>query len=235
MRQTLVSILVVVIVMFQTPVWAQLVESASGPNAVAITGVRDLFRIDLGGGTVAGGGGTAGGDGRRACEGGEQAREAEEQSRGDQQVAAGEGRARVQIGVELGAQDYGANGYLDTRNAVPLLVFQQPGSNALATADHVRATIDELSQQFPQGLKYDIVYDPTRFISESVREVVKTILAAVALVVIVVIVFLQTWRACASGSSLPTSAPFSSIAICPATKIRRLPRAAMPCEYGKGS
>ena len=97
--------------------------------------------------------------------------------------------------VELGAQDYGANGYLDTRNAVPMLVFQQPGSNALATADHVRATMQELSQQFPQGLKYDIVYDPTRFIAESVREVVKTILAAVALVVVVVIVFLQTWRA----------------------------------------
>jgi multidrug efflux pump len=97
--------------------------------------------------------------------------------------------------VELGAQDYGANGYLDTRNAVPLLVYQQPGSNALATADKVRSTIQELSQQFPQGLKYDIVYDPTRFIAESVREVVKTILAAVALVVVVVIVFLQTWRA----------------------------------------
>ena len=97
--------------------------------------------------------------------------------------------------VELGAQDYGANGYLDTRNAVPLLVFQQPGTNALATADHVRATMQELSQQFPQGLKYDIVYDPTRFIAESVQEVVKTILAAVALVVVVVILFLQTWRA----------------------------------------
>jgi hydrophobe/amphiphile efflux-1 (HAE1) family protein len=97
--------------------------------------------------------------------------------------------------VELGAQDYGANGYLDTRNAVPLLVFQQPGSNALATADHVRATMQELSQPFPQGLEYDIVYDPTRFIAESVREVVKTILAAVALVVVVVILFLQTWRA----------------------------------------
>jgi len=97
--------------------------------------------------------------------------------------------------VELGAQDYGANGYLDTRNAVPLLIFQQPGTNALATADHVRSTMQELSQQFPQGLKYDIVYDPTRFIAESVREVVKTILAAVALVVVVVILFLQTWRA----------------------------------------
>ncbi|HEX7968912.1 MAG TPA: efflux RND transporter permease subunit, partial [Stellaceae bacterium] len=97
--------------------------------------------------------------------------------------------------VELGAQDYGANGYLDTRNAVPMLVFQQPGSNALATADHVRATMQELSQRFPQGLKYDIVYDPTRFIAESVREVVKTIVAAVALVVVVVILFLQTWRA----------------------------------------
>jgi hydrophobe/amphiphile efflux-1 (HAE1) family protein len=97
--------------------------------------------------------------------------------------------------VELGAQDYGANGYLDSRNAVPMLIYQQPGSNALATANNVRATIEELSQHFPQGLKYDIVYDPTRFIAESVREVVKTIIAAVALVVVVVILFLQTWRA----------------------------------------
>jgi hydrophobe/amphiphile efflux-1 (HAE1) family protein len=110
----------------------------------------------------------------------------------------GEGRVtRVRdLGrVELGAQDYGANGYLDTRNAVPMLVYQQPGSNALATADRVRATVEELSQHFPPGLKYDIVYDPTRFIAESVREVVKTIFGAVGLVVVVVILFLQTWRA----------------------------------------
>jgi hydrophobe/amphiphile efflux-1 (HAE1) family protein len=97
--------------------------------------------------------------------------------------------------VELGAQDYGANGYLDTLNAVPLLVYQQPGSNALATAQNIRATMARVARDFPQGLRYDIVYDTTLFISQSVHEVVKTILEAVGLVVVVVIVFLQTWRA----------------------------------------
>ncbi len=97
--------------------------------------------------------------------------------------------------VELGAQDYGANGYLDVLNAVPILVYQQPGSNALATARGLRQTMQSLSQDFPQGLKYDIVYDTTLFIAQSVHEVVRTILGAVALVVVVVIVFLQTWRA----------------------------------------
>ena len=97
--------------------------------------------------------------------------------------------------VELGAQDYGANGYLDRLNAVPILVYQQPGSNALSTAQHIRTTMQDLSKDFPQGLKYDIVYDTTLFIAQSVHEVVKTIIEAVALVVVVVIVFLQTWRA----------------------------------------
>jgi hydrophobe/amphiphile efflux-1 (HAE1) family protein len=97
--------------------------------------------------------------------------------------------------VELGAQDYGANGYLDKREAVPLLIFQRPGSNALATADHILATMKNLSQAFPEGMRYDIVYNPTEFIAESVTEVIKTIYEAVILVVIVVILFLQTWRA----------------------------------------
>jgi hydrophobe/amphiphile efflux-1 (HAE1) family protein len=97
--------------------------------------------------------------------------------------------------VELGAQDYSANGYLDERQAVPLLIFQRPGSNALATAEHVLTTMQELARAFPPGLRYDVVYNPTEFIAESVREVVKTIYEAVILVVIVVILFLQTWRA----------------------------------------
>ncbi|MEA2789041.1 MAG: hypothetical protein QOG73_1447 [Acetobacteraceae bacterium] len=97
--------------------------------------------------------------------------------------------------VELGAQDYGANGYLDVFNAVPILVYQQPGSNALSTAQHIRSTMQDLSKEFPQGLKYDIVYDTTLFIAQSVHEVLITILEAVALVVVVVILFLQTWRA----------------------------------------
>jgi HAE1 family hydrophobic/amphiphilic exporter-1 len=97
--------------------------------------------------------------------------------------------------VELGAQDYGSNGYLDQLRAVPILVYQQPGSNALATAQRLRSTMEQLSRDFPQGVKYDIVYDTTLFIAQSVHEVVKTIFEAVALVVVVVIVFLQTWRA----------------------------------------
>ncbi len=97
--------------------------------------------------------------------------------------------------VELGAQDYGSNGYLDRRNAVPILVFQQPGSNALATAQRVRTEMAGLSREFPPGLAYAIIYDPTEFIAQSVREVVKTILEAMLLVVGVVILFLQTWRA----------------------------------------
>ena len=97
--------------------------------------------------------------------------------------------------IELAAQDYTANGYLDDRPAVPILVFQRPGSNALETADRLIATMEELSAGFPEGLRYDIVYNPTEFIAESVREVVKTIWEAIILVVIVVVLFLQTWRA----------------------------------------
>jgi hydrophobe/amphiphile efflux-1 (HAE1) family protein len=97
--------------------------------------------------------------------------------------------------VELGAQDYSANGYLDQRSAVPLLLFQRPGSNALATSDAIFATMNELAKSFPPGLKYECVYNPTEFIAESVQEVIKTIFEAVGLVVIVVILFLQTWRA----------------------------------------
>jgi hydrophobe/amphiphile efflux-1 (HAE1) family protein len=97
--------------------------------------------------------------------------------------------------VELAAQDYGTNGYLDDRPAVPLLIFQRPGSNALETAERIKATMVELSASFPSGLRYDIVYNPTEFIGESVHEVIKTIFEAVGLVVIVVVLFLQTWRA----------------------------------------
>ena len=97
--------------------------------------------------------------------------------------------------VELGAADYNRNGYLDERVAIPMGIFQRPGSNALETADQVIAKMDELSKSFPQGLRYDIVYNPTVFISESVDAVIETIFEAVILVVIVIILFLQTWRA----------------------------------------
>jgi HAE1 family hydrophobic/amphiphilic exporter-1 len=97
--------------------------------------------------------------------------------------------------VELGALDYTTNGYLDERQAVPLLLFQRPGSNALETADRILAAMKELSKSFPPGLRYDVVYNPTEFIAQSVDEVMKTIWEAMALVVVVVILFLQTWRA----------------------------------------
>jgi multidrug efflux pump len=97
--------------------------------------------------------------------------------------------------VELGALDYGANGYLDEHTAVPLIIYQRPGSNALETATALKKTMEQLAADFPSGIHYDIVYNPTEFIAESVRELIKTIFEAVGLVVIVVILFLQTWRA----------------------------------------
>ena len=97
--------------------------------------------------------------------------------------------------VELAAVDYSTNSYLDRQPAVALAINQLPGSNALATATKVRATMDELSKNFPQGLKYTIVYNPTEFIQQSIDGVVETIVEAVILVVLVVALFLQTWRA----------------------------------------
>ncbi len=97
--------------------------------------------------------------------------------------------------VELGAADYSRNGYLDEKVAVPLGIFQRPGSNALATAAQVQATMKSLSESFPAGLRYDIVYNPTVFISQSVEAVIQTMFEAVVLVVVVIILFLQTWRA----------------------------------------
>jgi hydrophobe/amphiphile efflux-1 (HAE1) family protein len=97
--------------------------------------------------------------------------------------------------VEIGAQDYGAASYENRGNATTLLFFAQPGSNALAVEGSVRATMETLSKDFPPGIAYEIVYDPTEFIAQSVHEVVETIVIAVILVVGVVILFLQTWRA----------------------------------------
>ena len=96
--------------------------------------------------------------------------------------------------IELGAKDYITNSYLNGKPAVALAIFQRPGTNALATADSIIDKMTELSRDFPPGLGYEIVYNPTEFISESINEVYKTILEAVLLVVIVIIVFLQSWR-----------------------------------------
>jgi len=97
--------------------------------------------------------------------------------------------------VELGAKDYNVSSYLDGKPAVALAIFQLPGSNAVKTAHEVRALMQVLSKSFPAGLKYAIVYDPTQFIEQSVEAVIHTLFEAVALVLIVVLVFLQTWRA----------------------------------------
>jgi hydrophobe/amphiphile efflux-1 (HAE1) family protein len=97
--------------------------------------------------------------------------------------------------VKLQALDYSSNSYLDHDFAVALAVFQRPGSNALATADGVNELMARLSKRFPPGLKYDIVYNPTQFIRQSVDAVIDTIFEAIVLVVLVVILFLQTWRA----------------------------------------
>jgi HAE1 family hydrophobic/amphiphilic exporter-1 len=97
--------------------------------------------------------------------------------------------------VELGAQDYTTNAYMNIKPAVALGILQQPGSNALATADAVRATMEKLKQRFPPGLDYKIIYNPTQFVRASIDEVAKTLFIAVGLVVLVVVVFLQSWRA----------------------------------------
>ncbi len=96
--------------------------------------------------------------------------------------------------IELGAKDYFTNSYLNGKPAVALAIFQRPGTNALATAEEIMASMDRLATEFPPGLEHRIVYNPTEFIAESIDEVYKTILEAVALVVIVVLVFLQSWR-----------------------------------------
>ncbi len=97
--------------------------------------------------------------------------------------------------VELAALDYTTNSYLDRDPAVGIGIFQRPGSNALAAAKAVQATMNQLARTFPSGLKYTIIYNPTEFIQQSVDAVMRTIAEAVVLVVLVVVLFLQTWRA----------------------------------------
>ncbi len=97
--------------------------------------------------------------------------------------------------IELGAQNYVSNSYLDGKKGVALGIFQRPGSNALATAEEVKATLERLSKDFPPGIAYAIPYNPTQFVEESVSELTRTIFEAVALVIIVIVLFLQSWRA----------------------------------------
>jgi hydrophobic/amphiphilic exporter-1 (mainly G- bacteria), HAE1 family len=97
--------------------------------------------------------------------------------------------------VELGSQDYTLNSYLNDNVATALVIRQRPGSNALATAATIKNTMQQLSRSFPSGVGYVIAYNPTEFIQLSIDEVKETLLIAVFLVALVVILFLQTWRA----------------------------------------
>ena len=97
--------------------------------------------------------------------------------------------------IELAAGSYSLRSMLNSKDAVGIGIFQAPGSNALALSTAVRATMEELKQNFPEGVDYSIVYDPTINVRDGIREVVITLLEAVLLVVIVVVLFLQTWRA----------------------------------------
>ncbi len=97
--------------------------------------------------------------------------------------------------VELGAQNYATKGYLGKDPAIAMPIFQQPGGNALETASQIQEKMEELSKNFPKDLKYKIAYNPTEFIQKSVDEVYHTIFEAIILVVLVILLFLQSWRA----------------------------------------
>ncbi len=97
--------------------------------------------------------------------------------------------------VELGASGYSLRSLLNNKSAVAIPIFQAPGANAIQLSEDVRSTMDDLKKDFPEGLDYAVVYDPTVFVRDSIKAVRNTLFEAVLLVVIVVIVFLQTWRA----------------------------------------
>jgi hydrophobe/amphiphile efflux-1 (HAE1) family protein len=104
-------------------------------------------------------------------------------------------RIRDVARVELGSQDYTVNAYLNNQVATAIVIYQRPGSNALATAGAAIRAMEALAKDFPPGIAYRIVYNPTEFIQFSVDAVVETLFEAILLVVVVVILFLQTWRA----------------------------------------
>tara|TARA_R110002050_G_scaffold1244_5_gene8846 strand:+ start:154443 stop:157616 length:3174 start_codon:yes stop_codon:yes gene_type:complete len=97
--------------------------------------------------------------------------------------------------VELDAESYGLRSLLNNQPAVAIPIFAAPGANALDISDNVRATMEQLKQNFPDDLDYSIVYDPTVFVRSSINSVIVTLFEAIALVVFVVILFLQSWRA----------------------------------------
>ena len=104
-------------------------------------------------------------------------------------------RLRDVARTEMGASDYSLRSLLSNRTAAAVVIFQSPGSNAIQIADHVMETMKEIQQNMPDGVTYEIAYDTTQFVRASIHAVVETLLDAVVLVVIVVVLFLQTWRA----------------------------------------
>ncbi|WP_374599600.1 efflux RND transporter permease subunit [Brevundimonas sp.] len=104
-------------------------------------------------------------------------------------------RVRDVARVELGAQDYGIQGYFDGQRGVGMAIIQQPGANALGTAERVLAEVEAFKAELPAGMDISVPYNPTEFVAASVESVQHTLLEAVVLVVLVVVVFLQTWRA----------------------------------------
>jgi len=97
--------------------------------------------------------------------------------------------------LEMGSSSYALRSLLNNKSAVAIPIFEAPNANALQLSTDVRSTMEALSKDFPEGVEYSIVYDPTQFVRESIDSVIKTLLEAVVLVALVVIVFLQTWRA----------------------------------------
>ena len=113
-------------------------------------------------------------------------------------VKRGEGGRLTRLGdiarIELGGQDYDRRSYLDGQNAVALLVFQRPGTNAIETAQEIEATMAELAKDFPAGIEHRIAYNPTKWVSESIDEVFYTLFLATIFVILTVFIFLQDWR-----------------------------------------
>lgn len=104
-------------------------------------------------------------------------------------------RLRDVARIELGASSYSMRALQDGEDSAAIAIFESPGANSISVSNSVREKMDELAQDFPDGLEWSAVYDPTVFVRESIRSVITTLLEAVLLVVLVVVLFLQTWRA----------------------------------------
>ncbi len=104
-------------------------------------------------------------------------------------------RLRDVARVELGANSYAIRSMLNNKDAAAIVIFEAPGANTIALSDAIRARMQELETTFPKGVEWTVAYDPTVFVRDSIRSVITTLLEAIALVVIVVVLFLQTWRA----------------------------------------